>query len=199
MVDHSEMSRDESKKHKLCLYLQWIIIERLKLSELWEIKLSRKTLNFIDHQQSQYTKQNGKIPRSLNTRQWLAQGTVGWPCCYNTSRSVTTEFIDTRHKTVPIDYNVVFKWFEFAHDIKSYRSSTTRDLQLTEANSIYISIQVLGNIYFIQSRSCMASRPQQIWQSSISLGITKCRLNPTRDALSRGPTLQFSPSIDTRR
>ena len=169
-----------------------------KSSKFGKLKLSRVTLNFI-HDRSYYIKHNGKVLTSLNTRQWPAQGTVGWPCCYNTSMSGTTEIIDVRLETVAHENNVFFKWFQFSHDIKSYKSSAARDLQLTEANSIYISIQVLGNIYFIQSRSCMASRPQQIWQSSISVGITKCRVNPTRDALSRGPTLQFSPSIDTRR
>ena len=170
----------------------------VKVTKLGQLNLTRVTLNFI-HNRSYYIKHNGKVSTSLNTHQWPAQGTVGWPSCYNTSMSGTTEIIDMRLETVAHDNTVTFKWFQFSHDIKSYRSSAARDLQLTEANSIYIPIQVPGNNYFIQSRSCMASRPQQTKQSSISVRITKCRLNLTRDALSGGPTLQFSPSIDTRR
>ena len=155
------MSRDESKKHKLCFYLHWLKIERLKLSEIWEIKLSRKTLNFIHHR-SHYTKQNRKISRSLNTRQWLAQGTVGWPCCYNNIKVCNYKIYRRKARNI-------CRWQQCRSCLSDSNSHTTSKVTNRQPPGIYNSLR--QNLYtnqFKYPETSTSSNPGAVWCPDLS-------------------------------
>ena len=193
------MSQDQSNKQASCFQLRWLIIDRLKLSEIWQVELSRVTLKIKNHR-SHYKKRNGKVSTSLNTRRCLAQGTVRGPYCYNSLRSVTEVGINKKPETLAHDNSMVFQ-----SDSNSHATSKFTDCQ---PPGIYNSLR--QNLYtnqFKYPETSTSSNPGAVWRPDLSRDNS---LQPPhevqnvvwiseRAALSRGPTLQFSPSMNPRR
>ena len=93
--------------------------------------------------------------------------------------------------------------FEITPGVSSIRYPATKNLPLRFYKSTRQnwnkSLSVSGKVYHIQFRSRLASKSGKMYQFPTSLWKTRFRLNVTWDTLSRGSTLQYSPSVDSIR